>query len=432
MVLSFRQVLAFGTGVGIQIGLHDLEVALVRVRPTGIQVLGRTTIARFRERPAAEWGAEYSSFLKRLGASHVSATVLLPRHETIVRQMALKGVETKDLEAAIAFQLDAVNPYGDEEVRFGWNRLGDGAVLVGIIRSETLEHYQELFTEAGIATASFTFAAAAIHAAIRLGPPPPPGFVALSRSASGTVEVYGESPSRPVFSSEFDLPPERAAALATAELRLDPEVAPLELAGMLPPPKVNPIENDLARNAMPYTAALAGACPHLEPAANLLPVEQRAASARGMFIPTAAIAALLLMVAGASLGWSGFEERQYLKKLQEQISSLEPQARRAASLSRQIDRTRARAKLLDDFRSRTRRDLETLNELTKLLPPPVWTNQLELSADEVAINGEAEQAASLLKLLDASPLFHNSEFNGISKVGPAEVFRLRTQRRGRP
>jgi Fimbrial assembly protein (PilN) len=432
MTLGLRQWLAFGTGAGIQAGGRDLEIAVARVRPTGIHVLGRTTIARFRERPAAEWGAEYSDFMKKLGASHVSATVILPRDETIVRQMAFKGVEAKDLEAAIAFQLDAVNPYGDEEVRFGWNALGDGAVLVGIVRSETLERYLELFTEAGIATASFTFGAAAIHAAIRLGPPPPAAFMALSRSEAGTVEVYGESPARAVFSAEFDLPAERAAALAAAELRLEPDVEPVELASVLPAPKVNPVENDLARDAMPYAAALAGACPHLAAAANLLPAERRVASSRGMFIPTAALAALVLMMAGASLGWSGFKERQYLKELHSQIARLQPQAQRAAALSGQIERARSRARLLDEFRSRTRRDLETLNALSRLLAPPVWSKQMDIAPDAVVIDGEAEQAAPLLKVLDASPLFHNSEFNSISKVGKVEVFRLRTQRKAQP
>ena len=52
--------------------------------------------------------------------------------------------------------------------------------------------------------------------------------------------------------------------------------------------------------------------------------------------------------------------------------------------------------------------------------------------DAALIQGEAEQAAPLIKVLDASPLFHNSEFNGISKVPNAETFRLRTQRRPRP
>jgi Tfp pilus assembly protein PilN len=422
---------AFGTGAGIQIDGPDLAVAITRVRPTGIQVLARTTIARFRERPAAQWGAEYSALLSRLGTPHLSATVVLPRPEVIVRQIALRGVETKDLEAALAFQLDGINPYGDQEVLFGWTPLGEGSVLVGIVRREIVDRYLELFTEAGIATGSFTFVAAAIHGAIRLAAPPPRDFVAIGRGADSALEVYGESQARPVFSAEFDLPSERAAALAAAELRLAPETAPLALESLLPAPRVNPVENDLARNPLPYAAALSSACPRLAPSANLLPPERRESASRGIFIPTAVVAAMLLMVLGATLAWPGYEQHQYLKGLDAKIAQLRPQAARAVSLDHQIDHIRSRAHLLDEFRSRTRADLDAINELSRLFPLPAWANTIELSRDSALIVGEAEQAAPLIKVLDASPLFHNSEFNGISKVQNAEIFRLHTQRRPR-
>src|SRR6185369_16134972 len=140
-------------------------------------------IANFAARPAAEWGAEYARFLKSLGAGHLSATVLLPRRDVIVRQIALPGVASKDVDAAIRFQLDTLHPYGDEEVCYGWSPLRYGAVLVGVVRRDTVEHYHQLFTKAGIAASSFTFPAAAVHAAIRLnGAAEGAGFVALSRS----------------------------------------------------------------------------------------------------------------------------------------------------------------------------------------------------------------------------------------------------------
>ncbi|HTT64107.1 MAG TPA: PilN domain-containing protein [Bryobacteraceae bacterium] len=424
-----RRVVAFGTGAGIQIAGPDLEIAVARVRPSGIQVLARRTIARFRERPAAQWGAEYSALLGKLGTPHLSATVVLPRPEVIVRQIALRGVEAKDLEAAIAFQLDGINPYGDQEVLFGWTPLGQGGVLVGIVRREIVDRYLELFTEAGIATGSFTFVAAAIHGAIRLGAPPPGEFVALGSGADSGIEVYGESLARPVFSAAFDLPPEKAAAMAAAELRLAPDTVPVPLAGLLPAPLVNPVENDLARNPLPYAAALVSACPRLAPSANVLPPERRAAASRGIFIPTAVAAAALLLVLGATLVLPGYQERQYLKQLDAQIAQLRPQAARAAALERQIAHTRACANLLDEFRTRTRADLDAFNELSRLLPPPAWANAVELSRDTALVIGEADQAAPLLKVLDASPLFHNSEFNAISKVQNGEIFRLRTQRR---
>ena len=92
---DFRKLLAFGSGVGVEIGATDLEVAVTRVRPNKIQVLGRLTIENYATRPAAEWGAEYARFLKASGAERLSATVLLPRREVIVRQLALPGVAAR-------------------------------------------------------------------------------------------------------------------------------------------------------------------------------------------------------------------------------------------------------------------------------------------------------------------------------------------------
>ena len=68
-------VFALGAGVGIQILGGDLRVIVVRLRPTGIHVLASTVISGFRQRPAAEWGAEYAAFLKRAGAGHLAATL---------------------------------------------------------------------------------------------------------------------------------------------------------------------------------------------------------------------------------------------------------------------------------------------------------------------------------------------------------------------
>jgi Tfp pilus assembly protein PilN len=427
--LEIRKLVAFGTGAGIEIRGEDLEVAVVRVRPFGIEVTGRVTIRGFRERPAAEWGAEYNIFLKARGVSHLAATVLLPRQDVIVRQVSLPGVAGEDLESAIALQLDTLHPYGEDDVHYGWKRLAGGGILIGILRRATMEQYAALFDEAGIAVACLTFSAGAIHGAIRLlGQPPRRAFVAANGMGLLPVEIYGESPDRPLFSAEFEMPLERVVALAVAELRLDPGTEPMPLEQILPAPKTNPVENDLSRDALPYAAALVGACPRLAPAANLLPPERRAARSRAMFVPTIVLAVLLLLVAGAMMAYSGVAEHQYLQKLQVELARLEPAARRAQVLDRSIDATRARTRLLDDFRARSKADLDALNELTRLLPPPTWTNQVELSRETATFSGETEQAAALLGVIDSSPMFHNSEFSVIQRGQSGEIFRIRTQR----
>jgi len=430
---DIKKLLAFGSGIGIEIGAAHLEVVAARVRPGRIHVLGRLTIENYATRPAAEWGNEYSVFSKSLGIGHLSATVLLPRREVIVRQLAMPGVAPKDLENAIRYQLDSLHPYGDEDVAWGWSALSAGAVLVGIARRATIDRYITLFTEAGIAVSSFTFSAAAVHAAIRLnGAASAEGFVALSRTASGACEVYGESPARPVYSAEFELAPERAVVIALSELRLPPATAPHALEEILPKPYVNPIENDLSRNALPYATALAGACPRLAPSANVLPPEHRRFSSRALFVPSLILAGLLLLVAGAGVVYSAWADRQYLRKLNAEIAQWEPKARRAAALDRDTEKVKARIQLLDEFHRQTRVDLDTLNELTRLVEPPAWTNMIEINRDNVRLGGEAPQVAPLVKILDSSPFFQGTETltEGRTQSG-GESFQFRTNRRKR-
>jgi hypothetical protein len=429
---DLRKLLAFGSGIGIEIGASSLEVVAARVRPSRIDVLGRLVIPNWTERPAAEWGAEYGRFLKSVGLGHLSATVLLPRREVIVRQIALPGVAARDIEGAVRFQIDTLHPYGEEDVVWGYSRLAYGSVLVGIVRREVIERYRALFTEAGILAGSFTFSAAAVHAAVRLnGHHEGQGFLALGRTATGGVEAYGESQSRPVFSAEFNLPPERAAVLALSELRLPPETQPVPLEHVLPKPAANPVENDLSRNALPYATALAGACPHLAPSANVLPPEHRQSNSRAILIPTLILVANLIAVAGGLFAWSSYADRQYLARINAEIARMEPVAARAAAVDRQIGKTRSQTELLDRFRTQTRQDLDALNDLSTRLEPPTWTNAVDLNRDSVRITGEAPAAPPLIRVLDASPFFENSGMDWVNKAqngGTGEIFQIHAAR----
>ena len=417
---DLRKLMQFGSGVGIEIGGKDLDVVAARVRPSRIRVLGRLAIRDFAGRPAAEWGSEYAKFLRSLGASYLSATVLLPRREVVVRQVALPGVANRDMEGAIRFQLDSLHPYGEDEVAWGWSPVGPGAAMVGIARRSAVDRYLQLFTEAGILVANFTFQAAALHAAIGLnGAGHPEGFVALGRSTSGAVEVYGESSSRPVFSAELEMPEDRAAALALSELRLPPETAPLKLEEALPKPDWNPVENDLSRNALPYATALAGAFPRLAPAANLLPPENRRFGSRVMWVPTVALAVLLAAILGGAAAWSRVAQRQYLDRVHAEIAALLPRQQRAAALSRDASHALSRAQWLDQYRAQTRRDLDLLHELTRLIESPAWTRSIDITRESVRLQGETPQATALWKILDSSRLFRNSklDYNQPSATG---------------
>jgi Tfp pilus assembly protein PilN len=247
------------------------------------------------------------------------------------------------------------------------------------------------------------------------------------------VEVYGESATRPVFSAEFDMAPNRAAGLALSELRLPPATVPLSLEEVLPKPAVNPVENDLSRNALPYATALAGACPRFAPSANVLPPEHRRFNSRTVFIVPAVLAGLMVLVGGAALFYTHYMETQYLRKLEAEIKQLQPRAQRAAALDRAFENARTRTRLLDQFRSQTRADLDAMNELTKLIEPPAWTSAIDLTRDSVRLTGEAPQAAPLINILNSSPFFENSGLDLVQPIrgGPGETFQIHSARRDR-
>jgi hypothetical protein len=421
---GLRKWLAFGHGVGIEVvgphGGESLRVTAVRVHPGGARVVGTLSFEDAMHHAAGVWGTEYAAFVRKHGCAHVAATVLLPRREVMVRHLSLPGVSDKDLPAAVEFQMDGLHPYREEDVASSWARIpGTSSVLVAITRRAVIERFVTLFGEAGIQVGAFTCSAAVIHAALRMfrSQPSTAGLLAYESTESG-FEIYGESASRAVFSASFAVPLERAAALAAAELRLEPETAPVNLDTLLN-----------TAPALPYAAALASACPLMALPLNLLPADLRPSGARWLWIPSAALAAAVLLLAVALGLFPRYDSTRYLASLNAEIARVAPLANRATALDRRIESARRNTLELDELRSRTKADMDVLNEMTHILAPPAWLNLLEINRTQVTLAGETAQAAPLLQTIDASPLFKGSEFViPPARVKDAEAFRIRTNR----
>jgi Tfp pilus assembly protein PilN len=429
---GYRKWLAFGTGVGIEMGREDLIVSVVRLRPSGVRVLGELTIPRFREQPAAEWGENYAAFLQKLGAQHLAATVLLPRDEVTVRQVLLPGVVNKDLAAGIRFEIDSLNPYSEEDAAYDGARIGESAsVLIGITRRSSLDRYTALLSQAGVKVASFTFSGPAIYSALRLySDSPADGLVALGQDGD-EVEIYGESVTRPLFSARLDQPADRARTLAVSELRLPPETEASALHLLLPQPVAAPENYDAARSALSYAAAVSSASLLHPLSLNLLPPDERRGASRLRYVPTAVLGSLVLLLGIAALAYPKYSDNLYLAQLQAQIRVLDPLARKAADTERQTATARNRSQTLDTFRQQTREDLDALNDLTHLLAPPAWLDSLQLTRTSINIAGQADQAATLIKVLDGSRHFQGSSFSlPLQKSAAGEVFSIRTTRKG--
>ena len=434
---GLRKWLAFGSGLGIEIsgqrGAESLDIAAVRVRPGGAKVLGTLRIENFPQQAAGVVGTDIASFAKKLGLAHVVATVLLPRQDVIIRTLALPGVSDKDMEAAVGFQLDGLHPYAEEDVISSWSRLPDSStVLVAIARRDAVERYATFFAEAGLKIGAFTCSAAAIHSALRLfGAAPPLPLLAVAEPAIGEsdigVEVYGESAARPLYSSRTNLTAERALAIAYSELRLETPIEPRSFSELMGAGHLG------TEQALPVAGGLASACPRHVLPLNLLPEDQRESSSLLIWVPSAVLVAMILILAGALTALPAIEQRRYADSLAKEISSVEPGANRAAALDKQIDAARKRTEQLDELRRRPKADMDALQEMTRVIPATTWLSLMEITARQVMVAGETDQAAPLLKTIDTSPLFEGSEFVGSPvRIQAVERFQIRTNREAPP
>ena len=441
---QLRRWLAIGAGIGIEIDGDDLVVTAVRVRFTRIQVLGECRIASFASRPSAEWGAEYEDFAKSVGLTHLAAYLLLPRDTATVRLLSLPPLKSGEMEAALQFQIDSLHPYSEDDVTYAWSALErSGDVLVAIVPAETVSRFQNLFVEAGIELASVTVAPAVFYSSVRLlGEPVQKEFAALEAGPAG-IEIYGESTAKAVYSLSLTTRIPRLESVVLAELRLSPEQPLLALRDVLPRPQLPSHSlppGDLAVEEAPetlafsstrsYAAALCAACPWFAPPLNLLPKDARRGNSRLLYVPTAVFATLLVVCAVALAGQNSWQQKKYLQKLNSQIAALEPRAQRATNLARDIQDAATRTQQIDAFRSRTKADLDAINELTRILPPPIWVSSFDLERGAVVFSGEASSAAGLLKTVDGSPLFENTAFlSGIGRTSNGtELFRIRSMR----
>lgn len=429
---ALRRAARFGAGVGIAVEGGALRVCLARVRPRGARLLGQLTIEGFRERPASDWGREYASFLESHQAAHLAAWLVVPRHEVIVRHLRLPGVSDEDAPAAISFQLDSLHPFNGEDVVHDFQRAGRTAsFIVAIAERRIVDSYAALFAEAGVRLAGLTFSGSAVFVSSRLyAAPPAEGFLALrvlEAEPEPLVEIYGESPSHPLFSALFDALPERAAALAAAELRLEAEAAPRSWQDVLPRPQGQAEPESPAA----WAAALAAACPHLGRPLNVLPPSLRASSSRMQYVPTAALAAALALLGGALAAENAWADRQYLKALEAEAAKLAPQAQRVEKIDRELAAAVQRIELLDAFRRRTRGQLDILLELTRMIEPPGMLLSVQITPDQVLLWGESEKADELLKKLEESPRFAAAEFTApLTRGQSGDVFRIRARREG--
>ena len=453
MLSHFQRI---GSGCGIEIRGADLHVMAVKSRRAGLSVLGFAKIQNFRERPAVEWGREYTDFLASCSYAHVSATVSLPREDVMVRQVQLPAMGEKERAAAVRYQLDGLHPFAEDEVFHSYAALdadakGPSPVVVMVAEQQTVTHYADLFEEAGIAVAAFTVNASSLRAALKLHTDRPIAPLLIVNRSGQDLEIYGESNGRAALSVGFELdavPAERALQLAEADLRLDRgETAMLVLSGeplhvdaantltpasageIFPVPVSAPADFDLSRDLQSLATAVESACPRLGWGANLLPVDRRRSDSRLVWIPTLVLAGLLVLLGIGLLLRSTIQNRAYAAVIEQRLAALQDVVDSAESNREATADVSERTSVLEGQAARTVQDLRILSEVSRLLPASAWLQSFTINDEGIRLSGETANAAPLLGVLNQARTVQGVAFaTSLVRRDDKERFEISAQR----
>ena len=445
-------------GCGIAIRGDDLVVVVARMAEGGVEILGRAELRSFRDRPPAEWGAEYSRLLQSIRQSHLRATLAVPRSEVVLRVLSMPPMSRSELAKAIEIQLHDLHPYGDRPtynstapIR-GATGNSPQTIAVAVAEARRIDGYVQRLGEAGIDVAGCTVSADALQAAAAHSVDSSIGPFLLADRQGSHLEVFGASEDTPLLSSCLHLDgvalddalrlaqeglavgtsqDVSLAYVGTGEADSAPSgigVVPVETLVTTPSRQVEGF--DLKRDAIAMGAAILSAGRGRGLGLNLLPPSARKRMSVAPLIPRVALGGALAVLALLLAILPTIQDWRYAERLREETARLEASAATLADEVSDLAGLQERYGWLLERRERIRSDIDLIRELSETLPDSAWLTALRLEDDKAVLAGMAAEADPLLSLLSSSATLGQARFvRSPARAEGSEQFQIEAQRK---
>jgi Tfp pilus assembly protein PilN len=126
----------------------------------------------------------------------------------------------------------------------------------------------------------------------------------------------------------------------------------------------------------------------------------------------------LLLIALTAWGVSyPIKDELRLRQVQNENRKIEPAVNALQREESQLEQLRKQARLITELEQRRGETLRVLDELSKIVPNSVYFSNLRYRAGSLEVQGNAENASTLIPLLERSPVFENVAFNAPSNRG---------------
>ena len=175
----------------------------------------------------------------------------------------------------------------------------------------------------------------------------------------------------------------------------------------------------------PDAISIRGAGENRYSAVNLLPASRRRSRglrARRHVIALAVINVLLLAVA---VTLPLLQKQHVIESLQPQVTAAIEAAKNGTQLRREVERLSAAGTYLRNKKNDRTHFMQVLDEVSRLLPAHTWVHRVDYDGDEIQVQGESSEASTLIRTLEASPLFEGVQFRSpVMRVGSTEFERF--------
>ena len=153
-------------------------------------------------------------------------------------------------------------------------------------------------------------------------------------------------------------------------------------------------------------------------AGNILSAEMKGAQSRGALSYVNAV--LLGVVFLGALAWGvtyPIKDELRLRQVQRENQKLQPAVEALRREENQLQLARQEENFFSQLNQRRGEVLRVLDELSKIVPNNAYLSNLRYRSGALEVQGSAENASSLIPLLERSPVFENVGFNAPSNRG---------------
>lgn len=421
----------FADAVGVALGADGAALALVRKRFNAVSVVVSETLSLEGD-PAHRWRVvadAVRAFVARHGPEGARIAIALERRATLLAHMQLPAAAAENLEKVVAYEADRIIPLPADSVYTAQHArpLGAASDRLAVTVIATAKDAVEAAINALAGVGSAPNSVSAVPVALT-------DYYAFCRGDdAGTAAIFHVDGGReyltlttdgvlvnsvrydPVEGSRSDRVEREMESMLLERREERPELVidePQSEAGDLglaaiAPPAFLPAGGRVSWLEAAAIGAALGQLNESRVRMNLLP-PALARAEEGIGLRELALAAVVVLLSLTLAASIGFKNLSISNALAAEIERLLPNV---TAVTRKEEQNRALlAKLQTLEKSRAASVLAYLRDMTTRIPAGAYLTTFRYKGDRIEIDGIADNAATLIALLEQSQYFKNVEF----------------------